>query len=445
MRIGGDIFSFDGLNKLGYWLFMLLFAVITKSLHAANWNGTVISRFQADNRISNQTSFAGEVWGTLEYRDMDNGVYAAYNFLSRLSDLDHKTNGLYGFDSGYQTYQAFVQKTFDSLNTTLKAGRFQRSDNIGFYLLDGADIIYETENRWLTLNVYGGVPTRIEQLKSEKGESLFGFDAVLSQAPKWEGSFLPLSLDVFDLRFGYQRFENLTTAHRLTLGVNSEGRVLSDYLDKYEARFLGTYRIDKNLFEDLLVEIQLDVNKDFRLRTSYEYYDPDRFDFPTFRERFYNYFNQGDQAIFRGTADYRLFHDLIVSLGGLHSNREIGDSGYGINAGLELQHWPGNTLLLAGDYVELGEEKISSIWFGVKQVVNSRFSFQIDALARKEDKTLYGDNRVIGGEFRCDYMLQSDIVVSLDLNYIDNSRLEDEHLVRIQMTYYFDNFKPKAR
>ncbi len=280
-------------------------------------------------------------------------------------------------------------------------------------------------------------------------------------APRWEGNdWLPLSLDIADLRLGFQQSNNkinildiirsnndfnLIDATRLTLGINIEGRILNWLSDKFEMRLLGTYRLDRDFLEDMLFETQLDINKDLRLRYSYELYDPNRVSYPTFRERFYNYSNLGHQALSRVQFDYRLFEALTFSLGGLHSNREFGSTGNGAYAALKIKPWSGNTSTVSADFLELGDESLYTLGFRFKQAVTSKLSLELEAIIRKENKLLYENNDVLGGEIKIDYMLKNNLVLSLDANYIRNSHFGDEHLGRFQVTYYFDNFKPKGQ
>ncbi|MDQ7089213.1 MAG: hypothetical protein Q9M50_00995 [Methylococcales bacterium] len=439
--------------------------LLSATAHAGNWNGSLTTKVQADNRISNETSYSSEIWGTYEYRGANNNWRIAYDFLLRGSDLDSKTDDLaefgIGYESGYKTYQAFIEKTFSFMDTTIKAGRFQRSDNLGFYLLDGAEIYYQSKNKGLAFRLYGGKPSRIDHLKTEKADLLYGADVMFHYTPRWEGNnWLPLALDVIDLRLGFQQFNNTTDIGllidaddsvklidqtRLSVGFNTEGRILNWLSDKFEIRLLATYRLDKHFFENMLFETQLDVNKNLRLRYSYELYDPNRISYPSFRERFYNYTNLGHQALSRARFDYRLFEALTISLGGLHSNREIGGTGNGVNAALKIKPWSGNTTTVSADFLELGDESLYTLGFRFKQAITSKLSLEVEAIIRKEDKLLYGDNNVLGGEIKVDYMLKNNLVLSLDTNYIRNSNFGDEHLGRFQVTYYFDNFKPKGQ
>ena len=455
--------SRDKMLKPALFLSLIL---LSNTALAGNWNGTLSTQVQADNRISNETSYSAEIWGTYEYRGTDNSWRLGYDFLLRGSDLDSKTdditgNGI-GYESGYTTYQAFLEKTFSSIGTTFKAGRFQRSDNLGFYLLDGVEIHYQTPENLFSFNLYGGKPLRLDHLKAEKGDLTYGANMMIHFTPRWERDewFLPFTLDVLDIRFGFQQYNNqinvINLVHdndkieindptRLSFGINVEGRVLNFLSEKFEIRLQGTYRMDKKYLEDMVFEAQLDVNEDFRLRYSYEIYDPHRTSYPTFRERFYYYSNFGHQSLTRASADYKIFDALTISLGALHSNRERGEVGNGVNAALKIKPWPGHTVTLAADYLELGKESIYSLGIGSKHAITSRMSLELEGILRQENKLLYGDNQVAGGEIKFNYMLKNNLVLSLDANYIRNSNFGNEHLGRLKLTYYFDNFKAKGR
>ncbi|MCK5872414.1 MAG: hypothetical protein KAG26_06275, partial [Methylococcales bacterium] len=94
---------------------------------------------------------------------------------------------------------------------------------------------------------------------------------------------------------------------------------------------------------------------------------------------------------------------------------------------------------------ELGKESIYSLGFGLKHALTSRVSLELEGIIREENKLLYGDNQVLGGEIKFNYMIKNNLVLSLDANYIRNSNFGNEHLGRVKLTYYFDNFKAKGR
>jgi len=412
----------------------ILMAMINTSL-AANWNGSIRSKVQIDNRITNDATYSTDLWGLFEYEDSTNELNAGVSVLGRATD--------YEGDSGVKLYQLFMKKGFSEVNSTVKLGRFQRSDNLGFYLLDGIELHTANDEKSIAVDVYGGVPKRIDHVRSVEGESLFGFEMLFHQDLGWDGGAVPLSLDVLDLRSGFQRFEDDNASHRLTMGLNLEGQILFDSFEKYETRLLGTYEIESNSFEDLLAEGQVDVNEDLRWRGSYEYYRPEN-DRPTFREHFYSFYVLGEQTLIRTSLDLRVRHDLTVTVGGLRTSQSVGESGYGANAGITVSHWPGVILRAEGEYVELEDDTISSVFLGVEHTPTSTLNLQLNSALRREEKQLGGENWVRGIETRCDYMIQNNIHASFTFNYIWNSRLPDEYLGSFELTYYFDNFKPKA-
>jgi len=76
--------------------------------------------------------------------------------------------------------------------------------------------------------------------------------------------------------------------------------------------------------------------------------------------------------------------------------------------------------------------------------VITRLSISIDSIIRKEEKLLYGNNSVLGAELKSEYMLKNNLILSMDVNYISNSRLRNEYIASLKLTYYFDNFKAKG-
>lgn len=419
---------------------------------ADNWNGSITAKLQSDNRYTNDANFFAEALGRFEYDSSRYDLHAGLDLYLR--------GGTYSFDNRAEFYQLFLQKNFRSLNSSVKVGRFQHADSIGLYTLNGADIQYRAPNDRFIINLYGGVPERFDDLKSLKGNSLLGFTSAIHLAPQTHSRFIPLSLDILDLRIGYQRFngeDNLfrfsylqnnernqdVISHKISFGLNTEGRVLSSCCKSYEARILGTYQVNTNTMEDLLAEGQFDFSDTLRLRTSYEYYRPDREDNPTFREQFYFNYGFGKQTILRASMHQEPFPGIDYFLGGIRTTREVGDPGYGGSAGVNISRW--GDLELSGEieYISLHEDRIASLFLRADYAISSRQNIQLSTALRNEKKQLYDDNSVKGFETRWNYMLKNNILLAMTANYIWNSRLSDEYLGSMQITYYFDNFKPK--
>ena len=75
------------------------------------------------------------------YDAPEDGLNGAVDFVARTSEFD---GGTYG-----KLYQGFLEKGFAGLGLKAKLGRFERTDNLGFYLVDGGALAYTAEgNAW---------------------------------------------------------------------------------------------------------------------------------------------------------------------------------------------------------------------------------------------------------------------------------------------------------
>ena len=150
-----------------------------------NWSGTLRAKVQADNRYTryiDESQVFGEIWGSFEAFDNDSWR-ASLDFVTRQS-------GEYGFEG--DIYQLTIEKQIKDWNTTFKGGRFQRSDSLGFYSLDGASLLYQMPEYGLSLNIYGGRPTRQEDVKSVSGDWLYGVELMSNQQINWDNKILPI-------------------------------------------------------------------------------------------------------------------------------------------------------------------------------------------------------------------------------------------------------------
>jgi hypothetical protein len=402
-----------------------------------NWSGSIRAKTQIDNRYGNGGRAFGETWGQFFYDNADLDLHGALDMVGRLGSVSPYTR-----DASGQVYQAYLQKGFSELASSLKLGRFQRADNLGFYYLDGADYRYAPKESPFSLNVYGGKPGRMEHVRSLQGDALFGFEGAGHFLPQWRTEWLPLTLEEFDLRLGYQRFADRQAVDRITLAGTAAGRVRLCASCKYEAMASGTYRADRQKLENVWLSGQLDLTKTLRWRASYEEYKP-RNPFPTFRERFYTAYALGEQTLAKASFHHQAAAGWTYYVGGQYATRQIGDSGQGAYAGLRLAQWPGVVLGGEFDYLELGRDRAESFYLTASHSPSAQWRVQANAALRFEHKPLYGENRAVGGEIEVQYRVKNNIVLMATGTQIFNTRIQDEYLAAVQMIYYFDNFKPK--
>ncbi|MGZ8218437.1 hypothetical protein [Methylomagnum sp.] len=455
-----------------------LLCVLPAASQAWTWHGSLRAKAQVDNRYTHNAHGFGELWGQAYFDAPEEDLSGALDFVGRTTDFD---GGNYG-----KLYQGFIDKGFAEIDSRVKLGRFQRTDNLGFYLVDGGMLTYAPKGEAWSVEVYGGRPNRIDHVRSVNGEFVGGFEGRTRLTPGWgdAGSFA--SLDTLDLRGGYQHFENgsrqtkatdypvvgtpaldpnavlngsglgyaipnpppatkqntRSGVDRVSFAATAAGALRLTPKGKYELSALGTFRADTAQFENVLMNAQWDAYDWMRFRGSYEYYRP-REPYLTFREKFYSAYALGEQTLARGRVHLTPIDGFTYYLGGMYATRQ-GDDGYGGDIGGSYALTPNLTLLGEFDYLALGPDNAKSGYASVIHTPDSRLQLRFNSALRYEEKILYGDNRAVGAEGEVRYMLRRDIILNLAGSYIWNTRLRDEYLGAVQVIYYFDPFTPKA-
>lgn len=439
-------------QRKGWAFYFFSLLSISAFSYADNWHGSITSKLQVDNRLTQGESFFAEAIGRFEYDNKQYDLKAGADVLLR--------GGNYDLNNRQDFYRLFLQKDFRAINTALKFGRFEQADAMGFYTLNGASALYHNDKKNMTVEVYAGQPQRFDDLQSVKGNVVAGIKGALHYEPKWRSELTKVSVDTIDVRVGYQYFNGQDMSrynpakaapvpdadgHKISIGANVGGQLPSP-LKKYEARMIGIYRMDTNTMEDLQVETQMDVTDKTRVRASYEYYRPDRYQNPTFREQFYSQYGLGKQELLRVSVHQQWRDYLTFFVGGIYSAQLKGDDGYGFSGGVSSRYFRNFNLALELDHINLNQDYASALYFKNEYFINSRNSVILSLALRNEEKQLYGENWAKGVETRWNYMFKNNIVLGLTGKYVANSRdgLADEFLTAVQVTYYFDNFKPKA-
>lgn len=452
-----------------------------------NWHGSVRSKVQVDNRYTLQNAHVfGELWGQGFYDNTREDLHGAVEFVTR-TGYQPDGGGVAGL------YQAFVEKGFDSLNTRVKLGRFQRTDNLGLYLVDGGAVAYASDDNGWGFDAYAGHPSRYDHVISVEGKFVGGLEGRAQWTPDWGWGSDGPSLSRIDVRGGYQYFwrdlsqsafdyspytgsggyasGNVNSGaligdtgllgagagsysayggskpwgsslQRLYFATTGAGRLGLWRNSDYELGVLGTYRADREAFENIRLNGQLDLTNDVRVRSSYEYFQP-RDPILTFREKFYSAYALGEQTLARTRIQHEPVKDFNYYVGGLASSRQ-GYDGYGGELGANYVFNPNFGLIGEFDYMSLGPETASSFYLSSTHTVNSRLQMRVNTALRFEDKILYGFNRAVGAEIEAFYMLRNNLVLNVAGSYVWYTRILDEYLGAVQVIYYFDNFKPKG-
>jgi hypothetical protein len=435
---------------------------------ADNWSGSLRSKLQTDNRYHVDGDYTGEVWAQLAYDNPEQQLTGRLSTLSRVSSDIYRQK--------QDVYQAYLEKNLMGLPLILRGGRFERSDSMGLYLLDGGSARYRFGNLPLSLEFYGGRPVRTDHVRSLQGNLSAGMESLLKLQPHWSWPPSRLQVNNLDLRMGWQviqrsRQQQLTeqqtaqpivgdsnfdavegaelpstsvneTSYRFNGSARLAGHLLA--VDKPLELFVqGSYATDKNRLENVFIDGWWDALKRLRLRNYFEAYRP-RQPFVAFRDRFYSAYALGEQRNWRGSAEYGINDKLRASLGLQYADRERGYSGSGYNAGLSFQWRPALTLRCEFDYLELvSGESAASFYWSANHALTSKTRYTLNLAFRREEKLLSGSNQARGIENEWQYMLDNSMVLAFKGSYIDNSALDNEYLAAMQLTYYFDRFQAK--
>ncbi len=417
------------------------------NINASNWHASVSTTIQSDNHYSSDNRVSVDTLISYAYDDADNDLHSRLNFLARSSE--------HSFQRGSDVYELSIEKGWSEYNTRIKVGRFERSDNLGYYFLDGLSLIYQNTKKDLDLELYIGKPGRIDDVRSIEGDSLFGMALYRHHKNNWDNEMLALVFDSWDIRFGLEKIKIIDSSQRINLAINTQGReqkaVKNSHCkfncQRFKSQLMLTYLPEQNKIEDLFIDIRIPVNQDLRLRFSHEYYHPDVEHYPDFRELFYSYYAFGDQKISRVNTDYFFNKQISAFVEGIYSYREIGDNGTGFSSGIKIrkaffEHLDLD-IALSIDSIKLGDNKLDSFYINLQHHLNSRLNIKLDSIFRVEKKQRLGNNRVLGLNGKINYMAKNNLIFSFEARKINNSRLRDEHMVNINMTYYFDNYKTK--
>ena len=409
---------------------------VSNAYSAWNWNGTLKAKVQVDNRYTryiNKAQVFGETWGS----------FAAFDNESWSASVDFIVRQSSEFGFAGDIYQLYLQKQIQEWHTTFKGGRFQRSDSLGFYSLDGASLLYQMPAYNLSLNIYGGRPTRQEDVKSITGDWLYGIELLSNQAINWDNKILPI--DTWLFRFGFQQFHDDHTSTRLSMGNTIMGQFEQSYLHAYELAFSATLETNTGVFEEVYASLLLDITAESRFRASYSLYEP-KSPYPTFKEKFYSDYHHGRQDLLRLSFDQDVTNTFSYHIAAKRAARNTGqDIGYGAELGVRSFYFRDWELSADFDMLEFGDSNSYNLYFGSEYSLSSKSLVNLNLAFSLDNSPLYGENKAAGTELKYRYKLYRDVFLDLSGTYIVNSRLNNEYRVGLQATWYFDNFQPKVR
>jgi hypothetical protein len=419
-------------NKQIIRVLCLLGILIQSPLCVAwNWSGVLKTKVQADNRYTQDARIFSEVWGSFEVFDYKNW-HAGVDFVSRKSEE-------YGFEG--EIYQLYVERSIDVLHSKLKIGRYSRMDSVGYYVIDGGSYRFQPTDNGMIWVIYGGVPRRLEDVRSVKGDWIYGVDGLWQKTINWKNDYL--MVDKVYLRSSFNQYYDRHLSSRFSFASNLTGNLFGHPVNAYEVSIMATYEFETKTFKDFMVNSMLDITEQIRIRTSYELFQPKN-TFVTFRERFYANYVFGRQDLFKSSVHYQVNDYLQIYVGVKRTSKKSNQYvGYGGNTGVKFDYIPGVSLGVDIDYIELAEDKSESLYLFAEYSVNSSLKTRLGFVLANNIKKLYGNNSSLGLDLNTRYKINSNVFFNLSSRYIQYAQIDDEYMLSAQLTWYYDRFQAK--
>lgn len=331
--------------------------------------------------------------------------------------------------------QFYLEKKLNNKGSLLSLGRLQRSDALGFYILDG--LLFKRVADKKTLTFYGGVPSRIDEFHTLEGKSLYGFDAQIS-IPR----FMHYTLSG---RFGWQRLKQQQTIDRLNIGWRGIHQQTPALFSPSSFSLTGSYLVGENVWESAQLSAYKDLKNNTqsaRLRIDYEIYEPGKKTL-TFKDRFYSLYARGRQSQFKTGYQFKQGRRHTWSLSGRRISREFGGNGYAAVVTMDYHNDRGWLLITQLDQMALADEHIRRFYFEVHQSLSSLMRGTLSGVLQQQ-KRLINNNYSTGIEVRLERRIKSGILpsplwVSAHASTVRNSRSSNEYRIAIRLSYRFDD------
>ena len=410
--------------KVRTWSFLLIMALSTTNNSHSGLYGSIGARIQTDNLFTESEGFIEELVD-VTYSDKPRGISSGLSFALRQGDANEGN-----------LYQLYLEKDLGQ-NSSFTLGRMQRADGLGFYILDGGSIAIGNEN--LLFSLYGGIPSRIDDYFSVEADALYGFDLQFMDFGLQKLLQSPAFISVTG-RIGWQHLVDDVNEDRLNWGLSSSGEISDSMFKGFGLVFNGTYIIDENYSEDLLISAYTDLKTKSRVQIDYEMYSPDE-PYLTFRERFYSVYANGRQSALTGSLLFNSRENVEWIMRGRSVEREFGVTGYGGTAGVTVHKYSGNDYSAQLDYLDLGEDNALSLYMEIDSSLSYKTRVRLSTALQHQEKQLPGSNDTVGIELGLEHMFRSDLFFVLSLSHIWNSRLNDEYVYGMHLSYRFDDRK----
>ena len=384
----------------------------------------------ADNRTTHHSLYIEEQ-ADITYVDEEAGWRVGAAMDLRLEDYD-------GGGSQGEIYHLYSEQQFkDGMLSSVKLGRMQRSDALGFYALDGGELRGSEDERLFTL--YAGLPRRIDDFHMVDADLLLG-GAIQWPMQPLSYRFENIEIDEVGGRLELQHLRKGGSENRINWAINGDGRLRKSRFDDLKLGFGGSYQINQRNLDELLFSAEVRRGRNEYLKLQYQQYAPST---PTltFREQYYSLYVLGRQSELAANYQLRPDRALARAIKGRLVTRENGLSGLGLTGSVSRWKYSQADMAAQIDLLKLGNEIATTLYLEGERSLTPMRRLRTALVLQHQQKQLADDNHAFGVDGELEQMLSSTLFLSFTFMQIWNSRVEDEYRIGIRLSYRFDDRK----
>ncbi len=386
-----------------------------------------------DNRIGSHSSYIEEQID-LSYVDEEAGWRLGTAMDLR---LEYQNEWIYQ----NEIYHLFGEKMLNGeMLSSVTLGRMQRSDALGFYTLDGIQLLGNVR-QWGTqgFSLYAGRPQRVDDFHMVEADLLVG-GALQWDRQSLSYTFNQIEISSLSSRLELQYLQKEVHENRLNWSVNAAGQRHQSRLSDLKLNFGGSYQFGQQQMEELLLSAEVRDGRSEYLKLNYQSYRPAA---PTltFREQYYSLYVLGRQSEFAVSYQLQPKNRLAWGLKSRLVTRENGMNGIGLTGTLNRWRFAGLAMSSQLDLLKLGQDSATTLYFEGERALTALSRLNIALMMQQQKKQLMGDNDAVGIDGELEQMLSSSLFLGITGMHIWNSRLPDEYRYGIRLSYRFDDRK----
>ncbi|RDH83792.1 MAG: hypothetical protein DIZ80_06540 [endosymbiont of Galathealinum brachiosum] len=375
----------------------------------------------------------------INWRNKSENMNAGFQADIRYHELDDQTH-LQG-ELDQQINQLFLSHNIQNINYTV--GRFDRSDLLGFYTLDG--LIANYVNKSWTASFHAGTPRQLEDYNIIEVNRILGLDFNNQQT----GISNAIVQNV-NSYFGWQQLQDEVTQNYIHLGISGSGnlnntnidnkKISKNKLSQIKMFINGSYLIENKSAESINAGVQYN-DKEFGLsRISYTSWKPEEAEL-SFKEQFYSVFSNSKQSILQADIFHKHKWDQQYYVRGRKVWRETGGDGVGLTFGFEQQAvFDKKTGWIAQwDSLAIKHDSIHSLYLSSNRNISASLRGHLDTALQYQKNDTVDNDSIVALQIGAEKMIQSDVYIDFNLRYIYNSNLDDEYRFGFRFSYRFDD------